>query len=388
MIYKCPNCADALYYEPEENCLVCRSCDSRFQPEELDEGKYPKMRMDFHIYSCTACGAEIMVTPTETATYCVYCGQPVIVFDRVSSELKPDYIVPFKVTKKQAEYNIRQKIQKNTIVPKEFKDFKVDTLRGIYIPYWLYDIDYYDTQYYGVDKKILKGGTYKPMGYFREARMLLKNFPYMASRSLSAEELQALGKFNFLEMVPFDSGYLSGFYADRYDVDYMQDSKIVAQQAKEVFDGKMWSDLIKRYAGATLLYSNPTPMVYQVSYAMLPVWCMTCRYKGHPYTLFVNGQTGVVAGNLPIEKSKAWFVFMKYAFLFLPAIVLFTLAFMLDKAENILDRILHIGMSGLMVMVVNVALSIGLSSWSLIKNRLSFTRSVRVQTYVRKRQEV
>lgn len=388
MIYKCPNCADALYYEPEENCLVCRSCDSRFQPEELDEGKYPKMRMDFHIYSCTACGAEIMVTPTETATYCVYCGQPVIVFDRVSSELKPDYIVPFKVTKRQAEYNIRQKIKKNPIVPKEFKDFKVDTLRGIYIPYWLYDIDYYDTQYYGVDKKILKGGTYKPMGYFREARMFLKKFPYMASRSLSAEELQALGKFNFLEMVPFDSGYLSGFYADRYDVDYMQDSKIVAQQAKEVFDGKMWSDLIRRYARATLLYSNPTPMVYQVSYAMLPVWCMTCRYKGHPYTLFVNGQTGVVAGNLPIMRTKAFLVFLKFVLLFLP-IALFFIVGLCDQYNRGDSEIIpSLAIGAIMFMISKFAISYGLDEWKDIKARLNFTKSAKVQNYVKKRQEV
>ncbi len=389
MIYKCPNCADALYYEPEENCLVCRSCDSRFQPEELDEGKYPKMRMDFHIYSCTACGAEIMVTPTETATYCVYCGQPVIVFDRVSSELKPDYIVPFKVTKKQAEYNIRQRIKKNTIVPKEFKDFKVDTLRGIYIPYWLYDYDYYDTQYYYVGKDILRGATYKKIGYFREVRTLFKNLPYNASRSLSEDEMQALGKFDFREMVPFEAGYMSGFYADRYNIDFEQAALPAAQQAQFVFDWKMVGDLYnKDYKEVSTIYKSPSVTALGVSYTLLPVWFMTCRYEGRPYTILVNGQTGVVTGNLPIEKSKACSLFLKYIFMMLPLALLFTWGLSNQYSRGDMHIVELVVFSAAILIVAMWIFSIGRENLKEIKKRLLFTRSAKVRSYVRQRQEV
>ena len=42
-----------------------------------------------------------------------------------------------------------------------------------------------------------------------------------------------------------------------------------------------------------------------VSYAMVPVWILTTKYEGKPYTFMMNGQTGKVVGSLPIDKRKA-----------------------------------------------------------------------------------
>ena len=389
MIYKCPNCADALYYEPEENCLVCRSCDSRFQPEELDEGKYPKMRMDFHIYSCTACGAEIMVTPTETATYCVYCGQPVIVFDRVSSELKPDYVVPFKVTKRQAEYNIRQKIKKNPVVPKEFKDFKVDTLRGIYIPYWLYDFDYYDTQYYEVSRKVLGGMTQSTRGYFKEAQVYFRDLPTNASSVLDDKELQSLGKFDFREMLPFSPSYLSGFYADRYDIDFADAAEYAVYQAQQIFDYHMQNDLYKKgYETAFMKYKSPRVVAKSVSYLLLPVWFMTCQYEGRPYTILVNGQTGVVAGNLPIHKLKAWRLFGLCTAAISPIFLLFVYLWNLAYTQNQLTWVGILGMVIFNGIATLMGVTIGRVHLYQIKKAMQFSRSKHVGKYIKERQAV
>ncbi len=76
--------------------------------EELKRKGITEEIMECTIYSCTACGAELMVNEVETSTFCSYCGQPTIVFDRVTSTKKPQYILPFMVTKEEAVNLIRQ----------------------------------------------------------------------------------------------------------------------------------------------------------------------------------------------------------------------------------------------------------------------------------------
>ena len=146
MIYKCPNCNGALEYNPITDEMECAHCGGGFTMQEMEQGKQKaydyvteidasvatcekdmvsessletdeeeysfydsKERMRFKIYTCTSCGAELAVSDTEVSTYCAYCGQPTIVYSRVSEELKPDYIIPFKITREQAIEQIRKK---------------------------------------------------------------------------------------------------------------------------------------------------------------------------------------------------------------------------------------------------------------------------------------
>ena len=42
----------------------------------------------------------------------------------------------------------------------------------------------------------------------------------------------------------------------------------------------------------------------KVKYALLPVWLLTTRWNGANYLFAMNGQTGKMVGNLPIDKGK------------------------------------------------------------------------------------
>jgi hypothetical protein len=41
-----------------------------------------------------------------------------------------------------------------------------------------------------------------------------------------------------------------------------------------------------------------------VKYAMVPVWILTTKFDGKPYTFMMNGQTGKFIGSLPTDKGK------------------------------------------------------------------------------------
>ncbi len=115
MILYCENCGDALYFNPSKGKMECFSCGNLYDAEQsqtvettekltspggvLGASQSASETMECNIYTCTACGAELAINGVESSTFCAYCGQPTIVFSRVSSEAKPKYIIPFSITK-------------------------------------------------------------------------------------------------------------------------------------------------------------------------------------------------------------------------------------------------------------------------------------------------
>lgn len=325
MIYKCPNCNGALEYDPAEDKMKCAHCGNAYFMWELDEDAVEyhenvssqseieeEKKIDFtkertiydepefiecKVYTCSTCGAELSVSDREVSTYCAYCGQPTIVYNRVDKTQKPKYIIPFKITKDEAETAIRDKLKKGFFIPKAVKKFEAERITGIYIPYFLYDITFYQ-------KKFIKHNkTSDLVG----ADCNFVNVCQDASKSVVDELSYGLEPYDFMEMKEFDPGYLSGFYADRFDLSSRQLTQTVIRKCKQMFD-----DELGRRCEGTVADLNNAPPEYAITnaeYAFLPVWFMTFEYKDRPYTMMVNGQTGKVVGTVPFQKVKVAMTF-------------------------------------------------------------------------------
>ncbi len=322
MIIKCRNCGGALAFDAISGKMKCDFCDSLFEMEETEQARQEAEQlekaekeareafygdesdtMDCNVLSCTSCGAQLMVNSVETATFCAYCGQPTIVFDRVSKMLKPKKIIPFRVTKEQAVNAIREKFQKGFFVPDEIKNFEVERVVGIYVPYWLYDITYYDRQ-----KLRGKVGKNNYRNFYREAESDFNHLTIDASSNFCDESSQRLEPYWMNELKDFESGYLSGFYADRYDQNSKELSNLAVGRCRELFNEQVEKSI--NATNITLKESNPKWTIKEQVYAMLPAWFMTIRYEDKPYTMLVNGQTGKVVGAVPFKKKKVSAVFM------------------------------------------------------------------------------
>ena len=121
------------------------SLEDLVEEEELTGEMY-----DCHIYKCSQCGGEVIVSGTEASTRCMYCGSTAVVFNRIAQERRPDYIVPFKVTKEEAVEKVLHQLRSGLFVPKHFKVTEPSVVRGIYIPYYLYDGEIKDTQRFSI----------------------------------------------------------------------------------------------------------------------------------------------------------------------------------------------------------------------------------------------
>lgn len=256
--------------------------------------------MDNRIYTCTSCGAELALTGVETSSFCAYCGQPTIVFDRMETCTKPDYIIPFVITRDQALKLVRDRLNRGSLIPNEVKNFQVEKLCGIYIPYWLFDASYSDSM---VIKSRVKQGKTTTTKYYRvNSRCKLFYFPVDASKKLNDNSSRKLDPWDYSGIRPFNISYMSGFYSDRFDMGSDAMTMMAMSRAQNMMYNKVQGKVPGSPQG--IVDSAPIFHVSKKYYTMLPAWFLSFKYEGISYTIMVNGQTGKVAGAVPYEKGK------------------------------------------------------------------------------------
>lgn len=411
MIHKCTNCDSALTYNPSIRLMECMNCGSFYEvgqfsieeeefeqqtgtasygstdmfqsdwDEPVCEESVAQEQMECNIYSCTACGAELAVNGVEASTFCAYCGQPTIVFSRVSKELKPKYIIPFQFEKDQAIGAIRERLNKGFFVPKAIRDFEVERVRGIYVPFWLYDVYYHDKQY--LRGTVGSGKHKKTRYYYREGEVSLNGMTADASRQLSDESSQRLEPYDTRRMRPFDIGYMSGFYADTYDVETKETDKIIIQRARELYDKEIKSNIPA--SNVRVLTSDPEHRINNVDYVMLPVWFLTFRHMNEPYTILVNGQTGKIIGAVPIHKKKVAAIILgagaALSAVLTPFMYMLISSDFADGGENMLGFLFTaLFISGMLYLF-------GWGNFAAVKKSIRLTKASTMHRFVKNRQE-
>ena len=291
------NVSSGLNDDAEELQKAKMATEKRLEKEEVRKHASIKMR-HFH---CSACGAELLAKETEATSYCYYCGQPAVMEEQLSDYLEPDYIIPFKITQEEAAKILQKKFRRGLFVPRRFKRFKVERLTPIYVPYWMIDMEYQDKQFwrytvkkdkYSYEDRLVKvGGTIN-----------LDNYSVDASKKLEDLAGQRIGPFDQSGLQPFDPAYLSGYYADRFDVGEKDVESFAAANVKEMFDWEMQKRVLR--LSTDLFRSDPKYQISKTQYALCPVWFLNVTMKERVYTMLVNGQTGKTVFALPPSKWK------------------------------------------------------------------------------------
>lgn len=397
MIYNCPNCMAALIFNPTSGKLDCLSCGSTFEvdqfedkeaqaaaevereTEELKRAGIADDLMECQIYSCTACGAELAVNGVESSTFCAYCGQPTIVFNRVSSTKKPKYIIPFSITKDQAVASIRNHLSRGSFVPAEIQNFSIERVRGIYIPYWLYDIQYFDEQYLSGEVKSGKSTVTKY--FYRSASATFYDVTMDASKQLNDESSQRLEPFDTVAMRDFEPSFLTGFYADCFDMSREEMEKYARGRCMQMFNEQVEKSI--NASSIRLLKNSPKIDVKKSEYAMFPAWFLTFRYQEAPYTILVNGQTGKVVGAVPFNKAKVNTLFWILGVL--ASIICTSIAYGLLGAsefdDDVMELIVYACFGGFLMW------STGASKLKKVKKSIELSRSAKMNSFVKDRQE-
>lgn len=333
--YKCPCCGGSIEFNSSLQKMKCPFCDTEFEPETLrsydnelqnegtdnmvwetqagaewQEGEIDGLRS----YVCNSCGGEIVGDENTAATSCPFCGNPVIMTGQFSGVLKPDYVIPFKLDKEAAKRGLTEHLKGKRLLPKIFKDQNhINEIKGIYVPFWLFDTD--------VDARIRYRATrvrrwsdnnydYTETSYFsvfRGGNIGFEHVPVDGSSKMADDLMESIEPYNFNDAVDFQTAYLAGYLADKYDVTAEESINRANERVKRSTE-KAFASTIDGYSSVRPENSNIRLSNGKAKYALYPVWILNTTWNDKQYTFAMNGQTGKFVGDLPLDKGayKKW----------------------------------------------------------------------------------
>ncbi|MBQ5404456.1 MAG: hypothetical protein IIU11_08860 [Bacteroidales bacterium] len=329
-VLKCPGCNSPLPYNAEKKLWKCEYCGSEFNREQILELTKQKSDTDtdikkpeykeeletpdpeqpeLNLYRCQNCGAEMVADQNTSSTFCVYCGSTGILKSRLEGKFRPKYIIPFSKTKEDAiaAYNGLRKGR--FLAPKEFGEKEnIEKITGVYIPFWLYD-GFSQGLVEGErhDKTSWRSGDYiytKTDVYYelRAGSEAFEKVPADGSEKFDDDLMDSIEPFKLEELEPFNYSYLSGFLSEKYDVGAEKDQERASLRMNNSLKQSLYSTINGSLISPT---EKINCTIEKVEYALLPVWMLNTFVNGKAHTFAMNGQTGKIIGDIPVDPKKS-----------------------------------------------------------------------------------
>lgn len=339
---KCPNCGSNLTLNADTGLLDCPNCGSSFDPQKLAvtveelEAKQaeptdpsqapaqaqaqgetqgeaqPQEAPEQTEFVCNACGAKLVTDSHTAATFCAFCGSPALVGKRLTEQFQPQYMIPFKYSRKSAEEAFIQWAGKGKWTPFGFVSKKnVQKMTGLYVPFWLFNINATIDAKGTATKSHYRGNDeiVESFNFERKAQLYWNNVPLDGETRIDDALMEAIEPFDFRALMPYDYRYLPGFYADRYDQTPQDLSGRATKRGIDGINQALNSSLKGTYDRFTIKENLSRIDSMEANYALLPVWFLSYKYRNKYYYFAMNGQTGEVAGQVPVSPVKKMMFF-------------------------------------------------------------------------------
>ncbi len=335
--YECPACGGMMEFNVATQKLRCPYCATELAADALEDeeenqdeqadgsagaaedsfaaqsGNYTQEELEhLKVYSCKSCGAEIVAEENTVSSKCPYCGNNVVMTGQFAGGKKPDGVIPFKITKEEAQNIYKEHIKTRWLAPKIFKDNrKIDEIKGVYVPFYLVSGTAY-SHVSGMGYSIGRRWSDKEYDYTetkeyeidRDMNLPVADIPSLCTDKANSILMESIEPFDTKGLKPYAGGFLAGFAAESYKEDYVPKclAKAKERMATSVYDALTSS--ITEYSSNNI--TNHTEKIGNLTYkyCLLPVWFFTERYNDKAWNVVINGQTGKVAGVLPEDKKK------------------------------------------------------------------------------------
>ena len=329
---KCPCCGGNVEFNADSQNLKCPYCDTEFDIDALREAQESSANPipdtftwesesqewqagetdGIKVYHCESCGGEIIAEDVTGATRCPYCDSPVVMKGQFEGDLRPDLLIPFKFDKKDAKEALKKHIASKKFVPAVFKNENhLDEIQGVYIPHWLFsgeanasaDFKTTKTRFWS-DAKFNYTET-SHFNVYRSGKLAFENIPVDGSEKTDNTLMESIEPFDVSQAVDFQTAYLAGFLAEKYDVS--------AEQSRERANERVKQSAVDELSATVTGYQSVVPSGANMQvekgacrYALYPVWLLNTTWKGKKYVFAMNGQTGKFVGDLPVDKNAMW----------------------------------------------------------------------------------
>lgn len=325
---KCPGCGATLKWNATTESWICEYCGHEATLEEIKKGQelektsnvgtaqsygtvksVDELGREKVIYSCPNCGAELMAEENTTATKCVYCKSTTVIKDKMQGEFLPDEVIPFSKTKQDAINGFKSCLKGKWFAPRAFSNPKnINEIAGVYVPFWLYncdcdaDVDFDGkkiTSWRSGDYQYTKTDTYSVK---RIGNMKFERVPVDGSEKAEDALMDSIEPFNYDNLREYNDAFLSGFLAEKYDVDKEKAAERMQYRVENTAIDVLKSTT--EYDSISVKAKNVDIKQTDVKYVMLPVWMLNIKYKNKMYKFAMNGETGKMIGEIPKSTGK------------------------------------------------------------------------------------
>jgi len=342
--YQCPNCTGPLRFSGESGQLDCDHCGSKFDVSVIEQlyadkeqaaasaatepqwdysaaGEAWSQEEASHLraYSCPSCAAGIICDDTTAATSCPYCGNPTVVPGQLTGQLKPDFVLPFRLDKNAAMEALKKYYKGKKFLPKDFANANhIEEIKGVYVPFWLFDgQSEASMRFRGEKTRTYKKGDYQitETDHYRVTRdgtVAFEKVPVDGSSKMPDAHMDSIEPFGYGDLRPFSTAYLPGYLADKFDEDAQTCIKRANARIIESTE-RAFASTTSGYTRLTREYSHINLLKGDVHYAFMPVWMLSTKWKENTFLFAMNGQTGKLIGDLPVDRGRYWSWFLRLA---------------------------------------------------------------------------
>lgn len=337
--HSCVACGAQAEWHPEKQQLVCPYCHT-VSPFEVDAAtgeirEIPLVatlremsdelrgwKADKKTVRCQSCNAVSVFDPERVGQNCEFCGSPALVdYEEIKAPIRPESLLQFKVSQTMVRDEIRKWYASKWFAPGKLKSKAlVDTVRGVYLPYWTFDADadcpwtaesgyyYYTTETYKDSNGQTKTRQVRHTRWQPSAGRVQHFFddqPIPGTRGVDTRLLAQIEPFPTEELVPYDTSYLSGFVVEHYQVVLIE----AAEQSRQRMEQSLYRMCASEVPGDTHrnLQISPTFSRQTFKHILTPVWLLTYNYGPKTFQVLVNGYTGSIAGEYP---KSFWKIFL------------------------------------------------------------------------------
>ncbi len=320
---KCQSCGSNMIFDPKTQSLKCKHCGDVSGFEKSNEVQELNVEEAFNIvedwdtessvYRCNNCGAVVVLSAVETATFCPYCSTSHIVKEESLSGLKPNAVYPFTLTNEEALQNSKTWVKKKIFAPRKFKkSLVVDNIRGVYEPCFTFDSATYSTYVGRIGKRhtrVVGSGKNKRTETYIVWRNISgtynHNFDDVMVNSTTSFEQKVLDKllpFNYDTIKVYEQNFLTGFFARRHERS-ISDAWV---DAKGIMDKILRRKILSNYSYDVVDYLRVSTTHNNVTYkyVLLPTYQLVYKFSKKKYHVYINGNTGKVAGKVPVSPLR------------------------------------------------------------------------------------
>ncbi len=320
---RCSNCGGSMAFSPEHQALKCYHCDTLVDVKTSKQVMELALENAFYngeqwgeeesVYRCESCGAEVIVNNKTHATHCPYCDTPHVVKSEDLAGLKPNAVYPFIITQEQAVLNAQAWAKNKFFAPHKFKKtLRAENVRGVYQPCFTFDsstISHYEGRIGKRYTRVVGSGknrrTETYIVWRRISGTFTMNFDDImvnTTTTYTQKTLDKLMPYDTNTLVEFEQKLLTGYLAKRHE----KDLPTSWNDAKNIMDSVLRKKILGQYYFDVVDYLNvdTTHSAVTYKYIMLPVYILNYAYKKKTYSIYVNGNTGVVTGKTPISPLK------------------------------------------------------------------------------------